>query len=474
MSKNFTKILYKVVSLSPGDPNTTLEVSLEKDVYPILGEAGGVMHIKTEIAGQTGYRMVFVKAKVKFERDAVSVSHKGSRADGTFEPGDPVKISVSIDKSKLKHNEAAETFFAAITVTDVSSLLKVPKRKLQPSLPAMVLLEQDTHTLGKSLFAQRDEPGTFDYAHEYLDNQYDVSEGASNYSMEDIALSRFLGMQKWRGFYTEEIRMYHPPLPIRDELGIGFENICFRRRSIFPMIPMPMPPVPGGNGGDTVLMDGPVDTLAPGTTDKGGDLNIEKDMSDPLGHEKLTIAQQHFDFSGVVNETDFESYAHQLRPNYNKLGTRVDFTETILFVPLKQLKGDGNVVTFEADKFFLSDQVSQYEISVDLVSSKGRFGIWKKTFTSALPLYAKFNLPTSMVIGDKMNIPFTVYSAMDKAIDFDYLILERELSEDGKINVLHMVEKRNQRLQPKSQLTIDHVVDSSRSSLKSNKGMIYV
>ena len=55
---------------------------------------------------------------------------------------------------------------------------------------------------------------------------------------------------------------------------------------------------------------------------------------------------------------EFEQYAHQLRSNYNKLGVRVDFMETILFVPMRPLKGDGNTVKFEADGFYLSDQVS--------------------------------------------------------------------------------------------------------------------
>ena len=108
------------------------------------------------------------------------------------------------------------------------------------------------------------------------------------------------------------------------------------------------------------------------------------------------------------------------------------------------------------------------------MSTKGRLGFAKKTFTSALPLYARFNLPNSMVIGDKLNIPFTIYSAMDKAIDFDYLILERELGEDGKIRVINTVEVNKQKLAAKGQTTIVHIVDSTRASLKSNKGMIYV
>lgn len=211
-------------------------------------------------------------------------------------------------------------------------------------------------------------------------------------------------------------------------------------------------------------------------TEKTGLDNIDLDYlkSNPLEKKELTEEEKNLDFSGKVPVVDFLQYNHQLRSNYNKLGVRVDFTETILFVPMKPLKGDGNIVKFETDDFFLSDQVTQFQINVDLMSTKGRLGFAKKTFTSALPLYARFNLPKSMVIGDKLNIPFTIYSAMDKAIDFDYLILERELSEDGKIRVINSVEVKKQKLDAKGQKTIAHTVDSSKSSLKGNKGMIYL
>lgn len=68
-----------------------------------------------------------------------------------------------------------ETFYAAITVTDFSAFLKVPKYKLGPSLPAMVLLEQETRTIGKRLFAQRENIGEFLHSSDYLDSQYDMS-----------------------------------------------------------------------------------------------------------------------------------------------------------------------------------------------------------------------------------------------------------------------------------------------------------
>lgn len=99
--------------------------------------------------------------------------------------------------------------------------------------------------------------------------------------------------------------------------------------------------------------------------------------------------------------------------------------------------GDGNVVRLEAPSFYLPDQVSQFRVDVDLITSEGRMAFSQKTLTSALPLYAKFNLPQALMIGDKLQIPFTINSALDKAMDFEYLILERELTSEGKLKILH-------------------------------------
>ena len=84
-------------------------------------------------------------------------------------------------------------------------------------------------------------------------------------------------------------------------------------------------------------------------------------------------------------------------------------------------------------------------------------------------------MPKSMVIGDKLNIPITIYSGMDKAIDFDYLIMDWEKPGDGKkANLLKYSEKKNVKLDAKGQTTIVHMVDSTKTSLKSNEGMIYL
>ena len=72
-------------------------------------------------------------------------------------------------------------------VTDVSSLLKVPKYKHQPSLPSMVFLENEIDQ----------EIGEFLYSNEYIDHMFETknsqgfldSKGADYYSLyTDILL----------------------------------------------------------------------------------------------------------------------------------------------------------------------------------------------------------------------------------------------------------------------------------------------
>jgi hypothetical protein len=103
------------------------------------------------------------------------------------------------------------------------------------------------------------------------------------------------------------------------------------------------------------------------------------------------------------------TYSHQLREHYDKFMTRVDFTQTILFESAQNLTSS---TSGEAPKhstnFFLNDQISQFEISVNLFSSKGKYAIAKKVIKSSTSAYSQLTLPTTMINGDKIEIPITV------------------------------------------------------------------
>ena len=93
-----------------------------------------------------------------------------------------------------------ERFYAAVQVSDVSAFLKVPKYKQAPSMPTMLLLEQDTRSLGASLYSKRDNYGEFPYSNQYIDSQFDLSDGVDrsqqNYEKEDARLNALLDLQK--------------------------------------------------------------------------------------------------------------------------------------------------------------------------------------------------------------------------------------------------------------------------------------
>jgi len=54
-----------------------------------------------------------------------------------------------------------------------------------------------------------------------------------------------------------------------------------------------------------------------------------------------------------------------------------------------------------------------------MVSNYGRYGVVKKQVISGKSAYSKFGLPNSIVIGDKFDVPVTVYNNFEE----DQLIL---------------------------------------------------
>lgn len=109
-----------------------------------------------------------------------------------------------------------------------------------------------------------------------------------------------------------------------------------------------------------------------------------------------------------VIKKNTREYAHQLRAGYDKL-TRVDFTQTMLFISAKELKLQDGTKTYKlSTSFALNDQVSQFQISVNLFSNKGKLSTAKKNLVSSMPAYSKFTLPTTLLRGDKIDIPITV------------------------------------------------------------------
>lgn len=94
----------------------------------------------------------------------------------------------------------SEPVFASMSVVDVSSLIKVPKYKHQPSIASMVFLEKEIY----------DSIGDFEYSSEYINHFYESSTsdgflnnlGADHYYLYTDIL---LGTQTWRRGLLDDI-----------------------------------------------------------------------------------------------------------------------------------------------------------------------------------------------------------------------------------------------------------------------------
>jgi uncharacterized protein YfaS (alpha-2-macroglobulin family) len=108
----------------------------------------------------------------------------------------------------------------------------------------------------------------------------------------------------------------------------------------------------------------------------------------------------------------------------------MDFTETVAFLAGQKLVSyntSDEVVSLRVPSFNLGEQVTQFVISIDLYSSKGRYGFGTKTIKSSTPVFAKFTTPTSLIIGDALIVPVTVYNSRSTDAVLEYSVVDREL-----------------------------------------------
>ena len=116
-------------------------------------------------------------------------------------------------------------------------------------------------------------------------------------------------------------------------------------------------------------------------------------------------------------------YSHALRQGWTKNGPRVDFTQTILFnsaMPLTQGLIEDKLSVLS--DFYFNDQVSQFQIQVNAFSSNGKYGYLEKTLTSSKLVYSQFEIPDTLVIGDKVNVPVKITNNLPESSTFELKI----------------------------------------------------
>lgn len=81
-------------------------------------------------------------------------------------------------------------------------------------------------------------------------------------------------------------------------------------------------------------------------------------------------------------------------------------------------------------EFFLNDQVSTFQIEVNVFSSDGNYGYAKQLVTSNKLVYSKFTLPETLVQGDSYSIPITISNNIDQ---LTVVTLDIEEMHDGVV-----------------------------------------
>jgi len=133
-----------------------------------------------------------------------------------------------------------------------------------------------------------------------------------------------------------------------------------------------------------------------------------KDQSQTAGEDsdEPKRFQGEADFMANV-KPNTRNWSHKIRRDFNKFD-RIDFTQTLLFNSAKELEFTKERTYTVRSDFALNDQVSTFRIKVNLFSSEGKYGFAYKDVVSSMPAYSKFTLPTSLVIGDQIDVPVNV------------------------------------------------------------------
>jgi uncharacterized protein YfaS (alpha-2-macroglobulin family) len=114
----------------------------------------------------------------------------------------------------------------------------------------------------------------------------------------------------------------------------------------------------------------------------------------------------------------------------------------------------------------LNDQVSQFRISVNLFSSKGKLATRTISLTSSLPAYNKFTLPTTLLRGDKVDIPITVVNNFSSQQSVTLRVTESVYSPKlTKVNTQDYTVP----LEAKSQSKTDHSLNLASDNFKNQK-----
>ena len=389
------------------------------------GEAEGVMMATVwDRSGRPlAERLIFRAPKFAVK---INISPETATPGGSPVPGGKMRLKVETTDKNGQPVEAV----VGLAVTDDSLLEMVETRDQAPSLPVMVLLENEVQDLADAaVYFDPDNPD----------------------AARDIDL--LLGVQGWRRFVLARLdkALEENPDAVRRALAI---------RVAPEPVPYPVIAAARGRAEEKMFKDGAVAAMAPeAPMEMGAPLDMLMVDEAAPEFEEAVPAQAEQGFMGqladkgdmeimediaVAAEVDFRrqadlkqeaawitirEYAHAARPG-RKPNDRRDFTETIYWnAGLRTNPRDG-VATVEFD---LPDSVTTFKVRADAFGGNGALGQGAAEIASLEPFYAEPKLPPAMVSGDRPLIPVTLANSTAEALGGVGLTVKAEELKPGQV-----------------------------------------
>lgn len=114
--------------------------------------------------------------------------------------------------------------------------------------------------------------------------------------------------------------------------------------------------------------------------------------------------------------------------------------------------------------FHVAEQITQFVVSVDLYSSKGRYGFGSKTIKSSIPVFTQFSMPNALIVSDVLSIPVTIYNSRSDLVSVEYAVIGREVS-GNDVSILDQM-TGIETIEAGGSIQFEHLLNSSDVSTK--------
>ena len=331
-----------------------------------------------------------------------------------YVPGGAVSLKV---KTLVDGKPAAA--FVGLTVTDDSVQELIEKREQAPSLPAMVLLEDDVRELAD--------------AHVYLD--------AAN-PKSRLATDLLLGTQGWRRFgllnvsefVTRQQDEARRALALKDgqsELEADFASAVvlggmeagepgkggadLKPRAVpkgAAMVAMPMPPASPVAAPPPAVVAAAEVAKRPMEKQERAAQN-QPVMAEPMMPKEMKIMADRDDRQRIQFQfVTIREYAHRVRPN-RQPNDRLDFSETLYWSAATKTDAKGEAVV----TFGMSDAVTSFRAQAGGYTTGGVFGATQSKLESVKPFYVEPKLPLEVTEGDVIRLPVAFVNGTNERLN---------------------------------------------------------